>query len=96
MGGAGEVGPASHAHPAQCRQRMEESRRMRLAYLDTWPNQPDYKNKRVAKSERFQEYFGDLNAPACLLMGLGHELDHYKQMEEVKRQAVEARNIVAK
>lgn len=77
---------------AQCVQRLEESRRMRLAYLDTWPDAPDYDNLRVAPSERFQEYFGDLNAPACFLMGLGHELGHFAQIETVKAQALAAKS----
>lgn len=76
---------------AQVVARLQESRRMRIAFLESWPDQPDYHNLRVAKSERFQEYFGDLNAPACFLMGLGHELGHYEQMSEVKRQALAAR-----
>lgn len=76
---------------AQVVARLQESRRMRLAYLDSWPDQPDYSNRRVAKSERFQEYYGDLNAPACFLVGLAHELGHYEQMREVRRQALEAR-----
>lgn len=76
---------------AQCVQRLEESRRMRLAFLDTWPDEPHYDNLRVSPSERFQDYFGDLNAPACFLMGLGHELGHYEQIEEVKRQALAAK-----
>jgi len=73
-------------------QRLEESRRMRLAYLDTWPDEPFLDILRVAPSERFQEYFGDLNAPASFLMGLGHEVGHFEQIEEVRRQALEARS----
>lgn len=73
---------------AQCIQRLEESRRMRLAYLDTWPDTPHYDNLRVSPSERFQEYFGDLNAPAAFLMGLAHEVQHYAQLEQVKQQAL--------
>lgn len=74
-----------------CVQRLEESRRMRLAYLDAWPDTPNFEMLRVAPSERFQEYFGDLNAPACVLMGLSHEVGHYEQIEEVKRQALAAK-----
>ncbi|MDQ7025477.1 MAG: DinB family protein [Anaerolineae bacterium] len=72
-------------------QRLEESRRMRLAYLDTWPDEPHYDNLRVSPSERFQEYFGDLNAPASFLAGLGHEVGHYDQIKEAKRQALAAK-----
>jgi hypothetical protein len=75
----------------QCVQRLEESRRMRLAYLDTWPDEPFYENYRVPKTERFHEYFGDLNAPASFLMGLWHEVGHYEQCEETKKQALAAK-----
>jgi hypothetical protein len=75
----------------QCRQRLEESRRMRLAYLDTWPDTPFLDVYRVPKTERFHEYFGDLNATASFLMGLGHEVGHYAQIEGVKQQALAAR-----
>lgn len=76
---------------AKAIQRLEESRRMRLAYLDTWPDQPHYENYRVAKTERFAEYFGALNAPASFLMGIAHEVGHYDQIKEAKRQALAAR-----
>lgn len=76
---------------AQCRQRLEESRRMRLAYLETWPDTPFLDVLRVAPSERFQAYFGDLNAMACFLMGLGHEVGHYAQMRDARSQALQAR-----
>jgi len=76
---------------AKCVQRLEESRRMRLAYLDTWPDNPDYDNLRVGLSERAQAYFGDLNAPANFLIGLSHEVGHYEQIKAVKQQALEAK-----
>lgn len=76
---------------AHARQRLEESRRMRLAFLDTWPDEPHFDNFRAGTSERFDEYFGQLNAPAAFLMGLAHEIDHYEQFAEVKRQALAAR-----
>ena len=77
----------THAH---CVQRLEESRRMRLAYLDTWPDAPFMDVYREV-SERFIERFGNLNAPAAFLFGLMHEVGHYDQMVEVSRQALEAR-----
>jgi hypothetical protein len=80
---------------AQAVQRLEESRRIRLAYLDTWPDAPHYENYRVPKSERFKEYFGDLNAPANFMSGLAHELVHYEQFQEVKRQALVAKKLRA-
>ena len=75
---------------AQCVQRLEESRRIRLAYLDTWPDTPHLDVNRVV-SERFIEKHGPLNAPAAFIFGLRHELGHMDQMREVKQQALEAK-----
>ncbi len=75
---------------AQVRQRLEESRRMRNAYLETWPDAPLLDVCRVV-SERFSARFGEMNAPAAFLFGLSHEVGHYEQIEEVKRQALAAR-----
>jgi hypothetical protein len=74
---------------AQCVQRLEESRRMRLAFLDAWPDTPHLDTMRQM-SERFTERFGLLNAPASFLFGLKHEIGHYEQFVEVARQASEA------
>lgn len=73
-----------------CVQRLEESRRMRLAYLDTWPDNPFLDVYREV-SERFIEKFGPMNAPSAFLFGLVHELGHYEQFREVIRQASQAR-----
>ena len=75
---------------AQVRQRLEESRRMRNAYLDTWPDAPLLDVCRVV-SERFTARFGEMNAPAAFLFGLSHEVGHYEQIAEVRRQALAAR-----
>ena len=72
---------------AQATQRLEESRRMRNAYLDTWPDEPHLNVLRAGTSEGFDNYFGKVNAVGCFLMGLGHEIGHFAQMEEVVRQA---------
>lgn len=74
----------------QCRQRLEESRRIRLAYLDTWPDKPFLNVYRKGLSERFQEIIGNLNAPASFIFGLSHELGHYDQIREVRQQAIKA------
>ena len=76
---------------ALARQRLEESRRMRNAYLETWPDSPFLDVHRVV-SERFAGRFGNMNAPAAFLFGLSHEVGHYDQIEEVKRQALAARS----
>ena len=75
---------------AQARQRIEESRRMRNAYLDTWPQAPLLDTVRVV-SERFTARFGEMNAPAAFLFALSHEVGHFEQMEEARRQALAAR-----
>ncbi|MBZ0299377.1 MAG: DinB family protein [Anaerolineae bacterium] len=71
-------------------QRLEESRRIRLAYLATWPDQPNLELKREL-SPRFVERMGEFNAPACFLFGLKHEVGHYDQFREVARQIHEAK-----
>jgi hypothetical protein len=70
---------------AQCVQRLQESRRMRLAYLDTWPDTPFLDVQRKV-SEGFVEYFGNINATASFLFGLYHEVNHYEQMKDVAAQ----------
>jgi hypothetical protein len=69
---------------AQVRERLEESRRMRHAFLDTWPSQP---NLEIIYTP-FTKY-GPLNAPAHFLLGLMHEDEHLAQMREILRQAHE-------
>lgn len=75
---------------AQVRQRLEESRRMRNAYLETWPDAPFLDVHRVI-SERFVAKFGNMNAPAAFLFGLSHEVGHYDQIKDVRQQAMTAR-----
>jgi hypothetical protein len=72
-----------------CIQRLEESRRIRLACLDTWPDEP-YLDVYRDMSERFEAATGKLNAPANFLFGLKHEIGHYEQFKETRRQAREA------
>lgn len=74
---------------AQAVQRLEESRRMRLTYLDTWPDAPHLEVYRES-SERSIEKFGYINAAASFLGSLKHESGHYDQFREVARQAREA------
>jgi hypothetical protein len=73
----------------QTLQRLEESRRMRLAYLDAWPDQPDLTMLR-GLSPRYVEKFGQMNATAAFLFGLMHEVGHHEQFREVARQAEQA------
>lgn len=78
----------------QALQRVEESRRMRLAYLDTWPDEPHLDILRDM-SERFIEKHGQFNAAAAFLHGLKHEIGHLEQFRDAARQAREASERVA-
>jgi DinB superfamily len=79
---------------AKAVQRQEESRRIRLAYLDTWPDAPNLQITREI-SPRFIARHGELNATACFLFGLRHEVGHYGQFQEVKRQILANRQTAA-
>jgi len=70
----------------QVRHRFEESRRMRLAMLDAWPDEPHLETV-YSVSPRF----GPFNATARFLMGLYHDDDHLGQLREIMRQVREAR-----
>lgn len=72
---------------AQCRARLEESRRMRLASLDMWPDTPDMENSYVR-----QEGTDPINAPTRFCSGFSHDDDHLGQIAEVVRQARTARS----
>ena len=71
---------------AQCRERLEESRRMRLASLDMWPDRVDTENGYTP-----WESLGHVNASARFCLGLSHDDSHLEQIREVVRQAKAAR-----
>ena len=71
----------------QVRHRFEESRRMRLAMLDAWPDEP-HLDVTYAPSPRFGSY----NAISRFIMGLYHDDDHLGQLREIMRQARELRS----
>jgi hypothetical protein len=75
---------------AHCRHRLEESRRMRLAFLDTWPDTPHLDVTRHMSAEALAR-FGEMNAPAAFIFGHVHELGHYGQIADVRDQALAAR-----
>lgn len=75
---------------AQVIQRLEESRRIRLGYLNAWPDTPFLEVYRDV-SPRFTEIFGSMNAPAAFLFGLRHEASHYEQIKDVREQALAAK-----
>ncbi len=71
---------------AQVDARLAESRRMRLGYLDTFPDQPNLTTTREL-SPRFIERYGQMNAIAAYLFGLRHEIGHLAQMRDAAAQA---------
>ncbi|MCA9864967.1 MAG: DinB family protein [Anaerolineae bacterium] len=71
---------------AQVRARLEESRRMRLATLDVWPDEPD-----LDLTINYRWLRGSMNAVARFAMGLFHDDDHLGQIAEIVRQAHAAR-----
>lgn len=71
---------------AQCRQRLEESRRMRLASLEMWPDAPHYENTYTP-----YKGVGRIGPVGRFLLGLRHDADHLGQIEGVVQQARAAR-----
>jgi hypothetical protein len=70
----------------QCRDRLEESRRMRLATLDVWPDEPH-----MEVVATFRQVPGPINPVVRFIFGLGHDADHLEQIAEIMRQAKAAR-----
>lgn len=71
---------------AQCRARLEESRRMRVASLEMWPDAPH--------TELEHEPYpgaGMRNCYTRFMGGLGHDDSHLAQIAEIARQAKAAR-----
>jgi hypothetical protein len=73
---------------AQVLQRLEESRRMRLAALDMWPDTPHLDVFRIT-SEHGLLKNGPSNAKSAFLAGLKHEWSHLDQFREAARQALQ-------
>lgn len=71
---------------AQCRARLEESRRMRLASLSMWPDSPDLTNTYTPR-----EGATPIGPTARFLSGLRHDASHLDQLRDVIGQAREAR-----
>lgn len=70
----------------QCIQRLEESRRMRLASLDIWPDEPHFGNTYQTREDRPK-----INCQMRFVYGLLHDYDHLEQIAEVIRQAKASR-----
>ncbi len=71
---------------AQCRARLEESRRMRLACLDLWPDAPHLDNVVTPWPSA-----GEVNAVGRFALGLWHDDDHLAQIANIVQQAKAAR-----
>jgi hypothetical protein len=69
-----------------CRQRLEESRRMRLASLEMWPDEPHLDNV-------YEPWPGapHVNAVGRFVLGLMHDDSHLDHIAEIVRQAHAAR-----
>lgn len=72
---------------ADLQKRLEESRRMRHAFLNAWPDKPDLTLTFTAS------YPGatPVNAVGRFINGLSHDDSHLGQIAEIMRQAVKAR-----
>jgi hypothetical protein len=71
----------------QCRDRLEESRRMRLTTLDVWPDRPHLGNIYQPNPD-----VEPINCVNRFIRGLSHDDSHLAQIEEIVRQARAARN----
>ena len=68
----------------ECRQRLEESRRLRLASLDMWPEKPYLDN-----SYSTREGAPPINAVRRFVNGLRHDKSHLGQIERLVREGKE-------
>jgi hypothetical protein len=71
----------------QCHQRLEESRRMRLASLEMWPHPAHLDNTYKAREDG--PTYGPL---ARFIMGLSHDDSHLGQIAKIVEQARAARS----
>ncbi len=70
----------------QCRQRLEESRRMRLASLEMWPDLPH-----MDVTVTYGWTPDPVNAVGRFVLGLKHDHAHLGQLAEIVRQVRAAR-----
>jgi len=66
----------------QCRARLEESRRMRLATLAMWPDEPY-----LDVTYEPWPSVGQINAIGQFILGFWHETSHLAQIDEIVEQA---------
>ena len=69
-----------------CRQRLKESRCMRLGSLEMWPEEPHLGNMYEAWSDGPM-----VNAIGRFVLGLMHDESHLEQIKEIVKQAKAAR-----
>ena len=74
---------------AQLRQRLEESRRMRHAFLNAWPDQPDLENVYIPYPAKPRPR----NAVMQFVNGLSHDDSHLEQIQNILQQAWTARPV---
>lgn len=70
----------------QCRDRLEESRRMRLASLEMWPDKPNLEFKKFSRPNAPK-----INAVSRFIKGLAHDESHLEQIQTIVQQAKSAR-----
>ena len=71
-----------------CCQRLEESRRICLASLEMWPDEPHLENSYQTRPEAPR-----LNAIGRYVYGLSHADSHLEQIQDIVKQASAARNL---
>lgn len=69
----------------QCRERLEESRRMRLASLELWPQPPHVENTYEPRPGITH------NCISRFVAGLSHDDSHLEQIDKIVKQAKAAR-----
>lgn len=72
----------------QLHARLSESLRMRQAFLNTWPDDPN-----LELSVTPIPQFGPMNAVTRYMLGLFHEQSHLEQLREIMRQSKAARGV---
>ena len=70
----------------QCRDRLEESRRMRLASLEMWPDEPYLDNAYQSKTGGMK-----ITAVIRFVFGLSHDDSHLGQIADIVQQGKAAR-----
>ena len=73
---------------AQCRDRLEESRRMRLASLEMWPKPPHLDTRYEVPGWST----GPINSVTRFMLGLSHDHAHLEQIQAIVRQSQAKRN----